>query len=162
MTDEHEPIPPQEEEDDSFDEDVDPEETHFLGEKTKSTLLHVLESSANQDNEALNNESIPPNAPKAPIEEKSENSISDDKQVCSPRNQPTIAIESPSPITSPRNDEPAAESSLRVRLRKAHGSRPRRDVVSINLEAMSALAVADIKRFSLSSTAVLEVEGASL
>merc|ERR1712137_516363 len=38
------------------------------------------------------------------------------------------------------------------------GGAAKREPVSINLESLSALAVADIKRFSMSSTAVVEVE----
>jgi len=48
-------------------------------------------------------------------------------------------------------------SSLRERLRAKKTNK--KDFVPINLETMSAIAVADIKRFSLSSTAIVDIEG---
>merc|ERR1712100_31410 len=47
-------------------------------------------------------------------------------------------------------------SSLRERLRAKKTNK--KDFVPINLETMSAIAVADIKRFSLSSTAIVDIE----
>uniref|UniRef100_A0A7S4IT96 C2 domain-containing protein n=1 Tax=Vannella robusta TaxID=1487602 RepID=A0A7S4IT96_9EUKA len=62
-------------------------------------------------------------------------------------------------LTDVKSDTPRLEhrtSSLREKLRKDNANK--KDFVKINLETLSAIAVADIKRSSMSSTAIVDVE----
>ena len=74
--------------------------------------------------------------------------------------KPKEVIKSPREIISPRRQAP--ESSLKIHSRRnelKNSRNPLENHIEINLDSLSAIALADIKRFSLSSTSILEVEG---
>jgi len=70
--------------------------------------------------------------------------------------EPIISANSSTRQSNRRIEQEEEHQSLREKLRKQNAGK--KDFVKINIDSLSAIAVADIKRFSMSSTGILDVQ----